>query len=129
MGRSKKYNLLAAQLRIIKASSASVTLQDRSVTLHTFHCELLQHNVHFPSYAVDQCSSHALVSRSHARWAKRLHQAAATERHEVFSTEAGFEGVAPPAAPISTSVLNVPLPSHAKVHLCADLEQRLCGFP
>ena len=103
----KKFNLLAAKLRIlqraVEASTEPLPLQSRAVELHRFHCELLHRNVHFGSLAVDQCVAESLVTRPHARWAKALHRNVACERHNVYDTFA-----------LPTSAIQ-----------CADLEAKL----
>ena len=84
----KRLNDMAARLRIVQSSirrSAdvnSVSLQDTAVILHGFHCELLGHNVHYDSEALAHCRD--LVTPTYFRWARQIHRAAATERHDVF---------------------------------------------
>ena len=138
MGRSKKYNMLAAQVRILRRSvdCPSLGLQDLSIELHGFHCSLVGYNIHFASEALARCSSS--LPQAHVKWARRLHQRAATERHEVFCpTEPGPLPcpVAVPAVHASeklttvASVLDIPLPSGAFVVECAALEARLSMPP
>jgi hypothetical protein len=112
MGR--RLNGLAAQFRILQrgvsAAGASPSLQDKALELHHFHVEPLQHAVHFGSHAADLCLQRGLVCRQHHNWSKGLHQAAASERHNVR----------PPA-----NLLDVPLPPSATVVHCSALEAKL----
>ena len=82
---SRKYNMLAAQIRIIKRQleAQPLGLQESSLALHTMHCELLGYNVHFASKAADLAKHH--LGPKHHKWAKDVHRAAATERHQVRS--------------------------------------------
>ena len=116
MGRSKKFNMLAAQLRIIQRGLAikdGVPLQQRSLALHQLNCQLLQYNVHFPSHAADLARPQ--LTSAHFAWAKRVHKKAALERHEVFVS-------GPIHAPTNKPIL-VEFPSGALE--CSDLEKTL----
>ena len=95
-----------------------LSLQDRSIAVHGFHCTLLERSVHFASHAADLCRHQ--VPRSFHRWAKQLHQQVAHERHEVYDLDGGsiLEASAAP-------FLDVPSPEHAKLIFCADLEASL----
>lgn len=97
----KAINVVAARQRIFEQRvyralawhgvHMAPSLQDRSLDLHRQHCETLQHNVHFPSHAADLVRG--TLGDTAWRRAKRLHRAAATERHIVF-----------PAAPRNTGI-------------------------
>ena len=82
MGR--KFNSLAAQVRIIKTSlrqdgdSVPMGLQDLADTLHRFHNDLAGRHHHFGSQALDQCRH--LVTSPHYKWARQIDRAAASER-------------------------------------------------
>ena len=110
----KRSNALAARIRILQRTLdlhdvPRLGLQDLSITIHSFHCSLLEHAVHHASHAADLCRHQ--VPPSFRRWAKQLHRDAATERHEVFCNSAAF--------------LDVPLPGFAMVVECSGLEARL----
>ena len=85
MGR--KYNRLAAQLRIIQRgvsqSGAGCGLQDASIALHTFNCELVGYNIHYASHAA-ALARPFIGDRDYQR-ARSTHRDAALQRHEVFS--------------------------------------------
>ena len=97
--RSRKYNLLAAQIRIIKQQlrAQPLGLQDQSIAVHTMNCQLVGHNIHFASHAADLAKQH--LTPKHYKWAKALHRAAATERHQVHSGAHQWNPKAPPFVP------------------------------
>jgi hypothetical protein len=113
---NRRYNALAAQLRLLKARwTSSGSLQDAALDLHQFHVDLLDRPVHFGSYAVDQCKAEGHITHAHHRWAQQLHRKAASARHSIT----------PLRASAAKQFLDIPLPDSAKVVMCADLEGML----
>ena len=94
-----KYNQLASELRMLKASlrgrplsavaldatdeeTGFLRAQLSSHRVHRAHCGIVQENVHFPSAAAFAVRDQ--VSREHYAEARRLHRHAGSLRHDVF---------------------------------------------
>ena len=126
----KRQNALAAQLRILKKSLFAhvvpgPSLQDVSVELHRFHCELVGRNHHFASQALEECRH--LVPAPHRLWARNIHRAAALERHEVFPAAAQAWPALP--AGIECSALEAQIAVAVEAKLGAPLSGALLANP
>ena len=90
---SRKYKRLAAQLRIVQRRVAHAggksNLQEASIALHTFHCQLVGRNIHYASHAA--AMARPFIGRVDYTRARSLHRAAATQRHEVFEPDVDYD--------------------------------------
>lgn len=89
-----KYNLLAARVRLLEKGTYSKldhSLHAKALRRHTFHCELVQKNIHFPSEALS--ATRHMVGRATANRDRQLFRRAAHERHNVYLEDFGHSPV------------------------------------
>mmetsp|Transcript_20170 Transcript_20170/g.47012 ORF Transcript_20170/g.47012 Transcript_20170/m.47012 type:complete len:398 (+) Transcript_20170:120-1313(+) len=90
---ARKLNMLAARQRIFERrlqrlhpQLCSLDLQQRSIERHQLSCDLLGYNVHFATHAADLARP---MTGDHVwRCSKRIHRAAAEQRHCVWKPKA-----------------------------------------
>jgi hypothetical protein len=77
----KRYNMFAARLRIMENTfeeqGLGPSVQDISIDIHAYHCELLGRHVHFASHAA--CLARPHISPASYRWSRKAHQYAAND--------------------------------------------------